>query len=88
MPFKFLVLFYDLTFFTLEAFIFCVLKCHKDVPLFFYCLDTWYALQSEGLCPSVLGRFLVLLFFFNIFAISWAAPSAYGGSRLGVESEL
>lgn len=60
MPFKFLILFYDLVFFSLEAFILGVLKCHKDVPLFFYCLDTLYALQSEGSCLSVLGRFLVL----------------------------
>ena len=30
----------------------------------------------------------IYLFIFCLFAISWAAPAAYGGSRLGVESEL
>lgn len=61
MPFRFLILFYDLIFLFLKAFILSVLKCQKSMPLFFYCLETWCALQSEGSCPSVLGKFLVLL---------------------------
>ena len=32
--------------------------------------------------------FYLINFFFGLFAISRAAPVAYGGSRLGVESEL
>lgn len=60
MPFRFLILFYDLIFLSLKAFILGVRKCHESMPLFFYCLETWCGPQSEGLCPLVLGKFLVL----------------------------
>ena len=30
----------------------------------------------------------LFIYLFSLFAISWAAPAAYGGSRLGVKLEL
>ena len=33
-------------------------------------------------------KMISFFFFFCLFAISWADPVAYGGFRLGVESEL
>ena len=44
--------------------------------------------EPKMLAISVIFLFFFFNFYFCLFAISWAAPEAYGGSQARVESEL
>ena len=54
------------------------MKSHEDEAV----------IKRQGISPGLFFFFLSFVFFVVVVAISWAAPTACGGSRLGDESEL